>query len=694
MNSLTLRQRLLILTLLPSALVAISLVSYFTFSAISSLKQELFQKGIAAVRYMAPVSEYGIIAGQQEGLHGLVQAALQQSGTKAAVIVGNKGRVMAVSGRVSLSAEQLRQLPNAPQQIAEGNQWLAFGAPVARSLDDADPLFDGEDHARSKAPEVIGAIFIEFDTSELNKQESQLLQRGLLLVFAGMLLLAALAVKIADTLARPLMNLATAVRRMSAGDFSVRVNNNSSGEIGILENGFNDMARHIEESHQSLQGRIEEATAQLAYQARHDTVTGLINRREFEHRLEKVLAAVQAGSDECAVLFIDLDRFKQINDTCGYLAGDELLRQMSLLFQGRLREGDVLARLGGDEFIILLHDCNRTQARQIAEEIGALAEAFRFVWQEKVFAIGTSIGITLITRKAREVSEVIAAADSACQQAKNAGRNHVCEQEIFNPNDFLPETGEWSTRIASALADHRLMIEAIPMLGLADESQPVHHVEMTARLSESGRPSVELPALIDAAERYDLAATIDRQLIDQAIAGLSRANQGERKLFCLVPLSRSSLTSRDSVAYIQASLAANGISGDGLCFLFSEDSLTHSTSLAMAFARETRKLGCAIGLEDFGGGLASFSHLRAIEPAFVKLSRNLTRDLQRNRTAASLLRAIREITFEQKIRSLVDGVDEPKNREVLKALGVDYVSGRAIAPREPFEVWLEGAVMR
>ena len=694
MNSLSLRKQLLLLTLLPSALIAVALVSYFTLSAIASLKGELYQKGITAVRYMAPVSEYGIIAGQQEGLHGLTQAALQQAGTKAAVIVSNKGRIMAVSGRVSLSSEQLRQLPREPQQVADGNQWLAFGAPVVRSLDDADPLFDGDEALRSKSPEIIGAIFIEFNTAELDNQKALLLERGLLMVLAGMALLAVLAVKIADTLTRPLMELVAAVKRMSAGDFSVRISHTTSGEIGILENGFNDMAHHIEDSHHSLQSRIEEATAQLAYQARHDTVTGLINRREFEHRLEKLLNAIEMGGEAGAVLFIDLDRFKQINDTCGYLAGDELLRQMALLFQGCLRDGDVLARLGGDEFIILLNNCERQQARQIAEAICAQSESFRFVWQEKVFAIGTSIGITLVTRKARDVSEIIAAADAACQQAKNAGRNHVCEQEVFNPNDFLPEVGEWSIRIASALAEQRLIVEAIPMLGLGDNAQGVHHVEMTARLSESGRPSVELAALIDAAERYDLAATIDRQLIDHAVAGLLRAKQGQRQLVCLVPLSRSSLSSPETTSYIQEQLRLNGISGDGLCFLFSEDSLTHSTSLAMAFAHESRKLGCTIGLEDFGGGLASFSHLRAIEPAFVKLSRPLTRDLQHNRTAASLLRAIHEITFDQKILSLVDGVNEPGSKEELRALGIDYVSGRAVAPREPFEVWLEGAVMR
>jgi GGDEF domain-containing protein/HAMP domain-containing protein len=173
-----------------------------------------------------------------------------------------------------------------------------------------------------------------------------------------MLILAALAVAMADNLARPVMRLVQAVNNMSSGKLDTRVSITSSGELGVLENGFNQMAARIEEVHLSMQSRIEEATAQLAFQARHDALTGLLNRREFEHRLAKALASVQAGDNEFAVLFLDLDRFKQVNDTCGYLAGDELLRQMALLFQGRLREEDTLARLGGDEFSIILANCS------------------------------------------------------------------------------------------------------------------------------------------------------------------------------------------------------------------------------------------------------------------------------------------------------------------------------------------------
>ena len=692
MNRLTLRHRLLLLTLLPSALIAIALVAYFTYSGIKTLEGELRTKGLATVRYLAPISEYGIIAGQVESLHGLAQATVQESGVKAAVIVNQKGRTIAVSGHVSLAADELRHTLQAPGQIAETEQWVAFAAPVRRSTSETDQLFES-DTSEVNAPEVVGHVFVEFDKSELINQQRQLLQRGLLIVLVGMIALAALAIAMADNLARPVMRLVHAIHGMSSGNLGTRVPAVSSGELGVLEKGFNEMAAHIEEVHNSMQSRIEEATAQLAFQARHDALTGLLNRREFEHLLEKALAGVQAGGDEFAVLFLDLDRFKQVNDSCGYLAGDELLRQMALLFQGRLREDDTLARLGGDEFSIMLPNCTGARARQVAEDICGLAAAYRFIWQDKVFAIGTSIGLAPVTRKVRNINEIVAAADAACHRAKESGRNRVHEQEAINNHERRQEPGNWASRIASALADDKLLVEALPLRAL-QKAFPSHIVELTARLNEPGQPPVALAALTDAAERYDLAQSIDQRLIDTAIAAQAQAKRHQKTLYCLIPLSRTSLASKETVDYIARSLASRNLSGNGLCFLFSEDVLTHLTSQAMEFSRHVRLLGCQIGLDDFGGGLSSFSHLRSVSPSYVKLSRSLTREMGGNRASTALLRAVQEITADQHIHSIAEGIDDPDSLEQIRSLGIDYAQGKAIAPSEPFEVWLEGAVMR
>jgi diguanylate cyclase (GGDEF)-like protein len=454
------------------------------------------------------------------------------------------------------------------------------------------------------------------------------------------------------------------------------------------------MANHIEDVHHSMQTRIEDATAQLAFQARHDSLTGLLNRREFEHRLEKALSGVQAGGEEFGVLFLDLDRFKPVNDTCGHLAGDELLRQIAQLFQSRLREEDTLARLGGDEFGIILANCSGPRARQVADDICGLAGAYRFIWQDKVFAIGASIGLTPVNRRVRNITEILAAGDSACYRAKGNGRNQVCEQEVSNAPERRHESQNWAARIGGALAERRLQIEAMPMMALQPGTLDGHCVELTARLLEPGQPPIALAALIDAAERYDLAASIDLFFIETAIDAIERARHSDKQLYCLVPLSRTSLSRRALIDFIARNLAARNLSGKGLCLFFSEDVSTHHSSQAAEFSRLARALGCQIGLDDFGGGLASFSHLRSIAPSCLKLSRSLTRDLSGNRASTALLRAVQEITEDLGIHSIVDNIGDMTTLDKIRELGISYAQGPAIAPAEPLEAWLEGAVIR
>lgn len=694
MKNLNIRQRLLLITLLPSALMSIVLVTFFTMSGLRGLERDLNAHGHALVRYLAPISEYGIISGQIESLHVLAQTSVQEPGVKAAIIVNQKGRAIAVSGRVSLGSEYLRRPPQQASVVAENENWIAFGAPVIRSISDADALYEPITAGTENRNEVIGAVFIEFDKGELAQRQRALVLRGLAIVGVGLLLLAMLAIAIADSAAHPVRRLVMAVRSMSNGQFDTRVNADSSGEFGILERGFNEMAGHIESVHNSMQERIEEATSLLAFQARHDALTGLLNRREFEQRLEKALLNVQAGGEECTVLFIDLDRFKPVNDTCGHLAGDELLRQISQLFQGRLREEDTLARVGGDEFCILLANCTGASARQVAEDICGLAAAYRFIWQDKVFAIGASIGLSSVTRRTRNITDILAAGDAACYRAKESGRNQVVEQAAHSQPERRQEANGWSERISRALADERILIEAMPLRAIQDNAMSGHLVEISARLSEPGQPSVSLAALIDAAERNDLAPNVDRYFIDQAISALVRAEKYGKDLHCLVPISMASISQRDTADYIIQRLAMFSVGGKGLCFLFSEEESARQSTQVLEFSRAVRRVGCRIALDDFGGGLSSFSHLRAIAPDCVKLSRSLTRDLSGNRASTALLRAVQEITSDLGIYSLADGVDDTVGLQKLADIGITYAQGQAVGPSEPFNVWFEGVVMR
>jgi diguanylate cyclase (GGDEF)-like protein len=694
MNNLTLRHRLLILTLLPSMLITAALVFYYSMSGIKALEVELRGKGMSTVRYLAPISEYGIISGQMDSIYGLVQAAIQEPGVKAAIIVNQKGRTLAVSGRVSLPTEVIRQQMSAPNKVAETPAWIAFGAPVLRSQSVSDPLFDDFGDQDNGAPETIGHVFVELDKTELLKRQSELMQQGLVIVLLGLMMMATLAVIMAEKLARPMQRLAIAVQEMSSGRFNTRIPTQSTGEIRVLEEGFNNMAAHIEEVHQSMQTRIEEATAQLVFQARHDALTGLVNRREFENRLERALATLHAGGDEFCMLYLDLDRFKAVNDACGHQAGDELLCQIALLYQGRLREEDTLGRLGGDEFGILLSNCPLTKARQIAEELCALTAEYRFVWQDKIFAIGASIGLAPVTQEFRDIQEIFARSDAACLLAKEQGRNQVCEPQALITTERRKNQGNWASRLASALPEGRLIVEAIPILALQPGVPGSPTAEISARLNEPGQVPIALNTLIDAAERYDMASVFDHHFLEIAIKALARAGEHQISMLCMVPLSRAAIGNRKTGDFIQKQLAAHGISGKGLSLTFSEDTSTHQASQLIEFSRRMRELGCQIALTDFGGSVSSFSQLRTIAPSHVRLSASLTRNIGDGVTSTALLRAILEIASEHQIHAIAEEADDTILLEQFRQLGICYAHGKAVAPREPFDAWFEGAVMR
>ena len=698
MKRLTLRHRLILLCLLPSSVIALTLVVYFTLSGIGSLENELRRQGVATVRYLAPISEYGIITGQLGTLQTLVQTAVEQPAVKAALITNHKGQAIVVSGRVRLGSEILHTMHHEPGIVAESSDWVAFAAPVMRSVERDDILFGT--HAKSSTddnlkPVFIGQVFIELDKTELISQQRQLMWHGFLIMFVGILVLSVLAIAVANALVKPLVMLVNAVKNMSAGKFDTRVSKTSSAEIGVLEQGFNDMAENIEHTHQTMQSRIEEATAELAHQATHDTLTGLVNRREFERRLSRILIDIQSGADESSVLFIDLDRFKPVNDVCGHLAGDELLRQISQLFLSRTRSEDTLARLGGDEFGIILADCNESRAQQVAESICILTEAFRFIWRDKIFNIGASIGLTTVNRNTQNVAEILQASDAACYRAKELGRNQVQLGQQTGNEDRRQQTNSWPHRIANALANNRLHIESLPLKALQfDADKMGYQVKVTARLSEPGQPSVAYAALIDAAERCDMALRIDLHLLEKSLLALHSAHLYGKSLHCIVPLSSVAIGSSEVIKFIEMQLNKLGIPGKGLCLMIPEDVSSQHRQKVAGFAKRISDFGCTIGFDSFSGSLTSFSLLRDISPCCIRLSSSLMPNEEGTRASTALLRAIQEISSDQNVHTIVCDVDNLHLLEVLRALGISYAQGKAVAPAEPFEVWLQGEVFR
>ncbi|MGH8267607.1 MAG: PAS domain S-box protein, partial [Steroidobacteraceae bacterium] len=346
----------------------------------------------------------------------------------------------------------------------------------------------------------------------------------------------------------------------------------------------------------------------LSYQASHDALTGLINRREFDNRLHAALLSAQRGEGTYALLYIDLDQFKVVNDTCGHQAGDRLLRDVTGLLQTRVRTSDTIARLGGDEFGVLLERCTREQASRIADGIRQAIRDFRFVWGASTLSVGASIGIVEIRAETENVTNVMSAADIACYAAKDAGRNRIHVYEAGGVSHRHREM-QWVSRVTRAAEDDRLELFFQPIMPLGSERLNSFH-ELTVRLRDDSGELVPPSEFIPAAERYNVMSVIDRWVVTRAIGLLrERQRRGEPLPLLAVNLSGTSLNEQSFVDFVLQSVSEPAIAS-ALCFEITETAAVTSLSNARYLMGELKGRGCKFSLDDFGTGVSSFVYLK------------------------------------------------------------------------------------
>jgi len=439
---LSLHNRLLLVALLPAALLATLVTALVLHRGTRTLDQALHDHGNAIVSFLAPAAEYGVIAGNRATLASLLQAAMDQREVSAAAIYDDQGVLLASKGRFTvLEPEVLNtvhqgNVPGTPPEV------FAVIAPILSASINIDDEFQaGTAAGLLEGTRTIGWVHVELDTRPSTREKNAIIGASLLLVVAGLAMTGFIAVRLARSVSRPVAGLVRGVKRMAAGALDVTIPEHAtSSELAALERGFNTMAHAISDNQRTLQTRIDDATALLAYQAQHDPLTGLPNRRVFEHTLEECVAASRRAGDHGALCFIDLDRFKIVNDTCGHAAGDDLLMRIALLIQQRVREQDIICRIGGDEFALILRACTRADALRIAEHLREGIATFEFEWQDRRFSIGASIGMTYIDGSQSDPSEILIAADGACYEAKRSGRNRVVEYDVRSGDTAAPES--------------------------------------------------------------------------------------------------------------------------------------------------------------------------------------------------------------------------------------------------------------
>ncbi|HTV95060.1 MAG TPA: PAS domain S-box protein [Steroidobacteraceae bacterium] len=418
----------------------------------------------------------------------------------------------------------------------------------------------------------------------------------------------------------------------------------------------------------------------LHYQASHDALTGLINRREFESRLTRAVESARGGA-ACrqVLLYLDLDQFKLVNDTCGHPAGDQLLRQITGVLQSRVRPGDVLARLGGDEFGILLADCSLDQALRVADTLRQAIRDYRFIWQDGVLAIGVSVGIVQITESTPTVASVMSAADVACYAAKDQGRNRV---QLYRP-DEVPERHRemhWVSKLTRACDEGRFELFYQPIVPIGPGGAETEHFEVLLRLRDEGGALVAPAEFIPAAERYNVMPSIDRWVVRQALDRMvHRAASGVKPYTIAVNLSGTSLNDERFLEYVIAQLSAHDLAPGAMCFEITETAAIANLGNVAHFMRELKARGCHFALDDFGSGLSSFMYLKTLPVDYLKIDGQFIENVTSDPVDRSMVEAISQVGRAMRIKTIAERVESADVLAELGRLGIVFAQGFHLA---------------
>ena len=428
--------------------------------------------------------------------------------------------------------------------------------------------------------------------------------------------------------------------------------------------------------------------ARLSYQASHDALTGLINRHEFEHRLSLALKSATRFRRNHSLLYLDLDQFKVVNDTCGHAAGDDLMRRIGALIRGRLGHEAVVARLGGDEFGVLLENFSLEHATQIAEDLRQTINDFRFSWMGMPFTVGTSIGVVSIAEGAFTLEEVLRAADAACYMAKEKGRNRV---NVYRADDSEVSSRqgemEWVARIRRALDDGRLRLFSQQIVSLLPSTKQHTHCEILLRMLDEQGEWVPPARFIPAAEKYGLMPAIDRWVVTNAFesyAILAAKTRGLPIHTCSINLSGKSIGDDTFLDFLRTQAAIAGVPYNAFCFEVTETAAVENLPKAVHFIEQLRALGCRFSLDDFGAGMSSFGYLKHLPVDYLKIDGGFVKDMLEDPIDRAMVEAINDIGHVMGKKTIAEFVENAATVDALREIGVDYAQGFGVAKPVPF----------
>lgn len=423
---------------------------------------------------------------------------------------------------------------------------------------------------------------------------------------------------------------------------------------------------------------------ELEFQASHDSLTGLCNRRELERRVARALDDARFTHSEHALCFIDLDQFKVVNDTYGHVAGDELLRQIAGLFVGHVRKSDTVARVGGDEFSVLMEGCSIKQAARISETLRKAVEDFRFHWGDQTLRFGISIGLVPITKNSQTVSGVLAAADNACYAAKEAGRNRL---HIYSENDDelvrRNQQMRWVAKINDALEENYLELFCQKISPIQHQSEK-RYFEILLRMQGNDGSLIAPEGFLPAAETYGLATKIDRWVFSNTLQWLA-AHRNKLSDIDLISLNISgqSISDKNFRRFVTDELKRTSVHPNRICIEITETAAIANLSSAVGFISELKKMGCRFALDDFGSGLSSFAYLKNLEVDILKIDGLFIKNIVDDPLGLAMVRSINEVGQTMGKKTIAEYVETSDILEVIREIGIDYAQGNYFGAPQP-----------
>jgi diguanylate cyclase (GGDEF)-like protein len=486
----------------------------------------------------------------------------------------------------------------------------------------------------------------------------------------------------------PVRQSITTGARVNLGRRGMLVSPESDGErsIEVTVSPMRDAAGQVDGTVIALRdvSDLRGLTRAMSYQASHDALTGLVNRREFERRLEEALEATRGGARH-VLCYLDLDRFKAVNDECGHVAGDSMLREVAALIKDAVRDSDTVGRLGGDEFGILLAGCPLEKARQIADDVVRAVNDHRFVWKDKIFNVGVSVGLVEVTGESTSIEDLLHAADSACYVAKNqGGRVHV-----YSARDEAAarQRGEilWLQLLQSALKENRFELHAQPIVQVNTQSQEGGPgLEILLRLRDDKGVSVPPSEFMRAAERYRLMPHVDRWVVQTSLTALARGavRLPHDRSLC-INLSGQTLGDAGFLEFVVDCLDRTAVAPERVCFEVTETSVITNIEHARRFIGVLHGMGCHFALDDFGRGLSSFANLKNLSLDYLKIDgsfiRNLASDNVNQAMVAAMIKLARSLNFQV----IAEQVEDLSALDSVRRMGVDFVQGYQVGRPMP-----------